>query len=304
MSVSETQSGPDIPSPDFGQFVGQVAGHLRDAPLWHGHGADSAEDEAYWLVAQQAGLDPSIAAIDPGTPVSREIANRIWALVRRRVDDRIPMAYLLNQAWFAGTAYYVDERVLVPRSPIAELIANQFAPWLSSGTPARILEIGTGSGCIALSCALAFSEAEVVATDVSEDALQVAGINVARLNLQERVELLQSDLYEAVSGRFDLIVSNPPYVPSEELVTVPEEYLHEPVLGLDGGVHGVDLARSIVANATRFLNPGGSLVLEVGHIWPNLEKAFPRVPFTWIELERGGEGVAIVSAADLVAAGY
>jgi ribosomal protein L3 glutamine methyltransferase len=209
------------------------------------------------------------------------------------------LPYLTGEAWFAGLAFFVDERVLVPRSPFAELIASRFEPWLDPAGVRHILEIGTGSGCIAVALALAFPASRVVATDISADALAVAAVNVNRHAVADRVELVRADLYAGLRGRFDLIVSNPPYVPEDDVGTFPPEYGHEPRLALASGSDGMETPAGILQHAARFLTPHGWLALEVGAGAGVLEARFPTVPFVWPELLHGGDGIALVSAADL-----
>jgi len=224
---------------------------------------------------------------------------RIHALLDLRIASRRPLPYLTGEAWFAGLPYYVDERVLIPRSPFAELIASRFEPWLEPAGVRRVLEIGTGSGCIAVALALAFPESSVLATDVSADALAVAARNVERHGVARRVELRLADLFAGLEGRFDLIVSNPPYVPADDVAAFPPEYGFEPRLALVSGADGMETPAGILHHAARFLTPHGWLALEVGAGMSVLEARFPRVPFLWPELLNGGEGIALVSAADL-----
>ncbi len=276
------------------QLTAWALARLESARLSYGHGTGAAGDDAAWLVAGALDLAELSLALSDDRIVDASARARLAALVARRIDERVPVAYLLNEAWFAGFRFFVDKRVLVPRSPIAELVETGFAPWIDAEGPSSILEIGTGSGCVALACALRFPQARVVATDISEDALDVARRNRADLGLEHRVELICGDLYAGTHRQFDLVVSNPPYVPHHEISGLPAEFGHEPAIGLDGGIDGLDLVRRIVIEAPAHLTARGYLVLEVGHIWPDLENAFPRLPFTWIELEHGGEGVAIV----------
>jgi ribosomal protein L3 glutamine methyltransferase len=289
--------------PTVGGMIEWCAGELERGGVFYGHGTDNAVDEAASLIFSVAGLDHAAAAVDPKAVYSRawpsNLSPVVDGLLRRRIDERVPLPYLLKEAWFAGLSFYVDERVLIPRSPFAELIAERFEPWLDPTAVHRILEIGTGSGCIAIALARAFPDSRVVAGDLMADALAVARINLERHAMEDRVELVQSDLYERVEGRFDLIVSNPPYVPLEEVAGLPGEYTHEPGIALASGDDGLDTSRRILQDAARYLTDGGTLALEVGTGAALLEAAFPRLGFVWPELERGGEGLALVSAVDL-----
>ena len=214
--------------------------------------------------------------------------------------QRIPLPYLTHRAYFAGLELYVDDRVLVPRSPIAELILQRFEPWVDAQRVRRILDVGTGSGAIALACATAFPKVRVDAVDVSTAALQVARRNLRRLNLQNRVRMLQSDYFDAVEGcRYDIIVSNPPYVGRAEMRSLPPEYRHEPRLGLASGADGLDSVRAIFADARRHLNRDGILVVEVGNTEGVLLRSFPSLPFVWPEIAMGGGGVFLLQARDL-----
>jgi ribosomal protein L3 glutamine methyltransferase len=225
---------------------------------------------------------------------------RIDHLLHRRIAERMPLAYLTHRAFFAGLELYVDERVLVPRSPIAELVLNRFAPWISARRVRRILDIGTGSGAIALACAKAFPGAHVDAADVSAAALQVCRRNVRRLSLSARVTPLRSDYFSGVAGRrYDIIVSNPPYVGRAEMRTLPPEYRHEPRLGLASGADGLDAVRAIFAEARTYLKDDGILVVEVGNTEAALLSAFPRLPFVWPRIAMGGGGVFLLNARDL-----
>ncbi|EIF43200.1 N5-glutamine S-adenosyl-L-methionine-dependent methyltransferase [gamma proteobacterium BDW918] len=270
------------------------------AGIFFGHGTDNAFDEARILVFHglHLPLDMDPALLDARlTLVERQ---KVLALIQRRVEERLPAAYLTNEAWFAGLSFYVDERVLVPRSPIAELIAQEFEPWLSA-RPQRILDLCTGSGCIGIACAYQFDEAMVDLVDISLDALNVADINIARYELGDRVSAVQSDVFDLLGGQtYDLIVSNPPYVDAQDLATMPAEYHREPTLGLASGPDGLDITRRILREAANHLNEEGVLIVEVGNSCVALDDAFPTVPFMWLEFEHGGHGVFAMSREQLL----
>jgi ribosomal protein L3 glutamine methyltransferase len=293
------------PVATVGRLVDRFEGELAAAGVVCAHGTADHRDEAAAIVYHALGLDHA----DPAAysrPVAPAEEARCAALVARRIAERRPAPYVLGEAWFAGLPFHVDERVLVPRSPFAELVEARFEPWLAPRPRPRILEIGTGSGCIAVASALAFPDASVVATDVSPGALAVAARNVARHGVGGRVRLLEADVYDAggtgagvLDGPFDLILSNPPYVPEADLAGMPPEFGWEPRLALTGGADGLDVVRRIVAGARLRLAADGLLAVEVGGGMAALEAAFPAVPFAWPEFARGGDGIALVAAADL-----
>jgi ribosomal protein L3 glutamine methyltransferase len=291
------------PAETVGAAIERCARELRRARVHFGHGTDNARDEAAELVFYAAGLAHDLGSSAYSQPLPARRRSRIDALLERRIKERIPLAYLTHRSFFAGLELYVDERVLVPRSPIAELILQRFRPWVNARRVRRILDVGTGSGAIALACALAFPKARVDAVDVSAAALQVARRNRRRFSLQERVRMLQSDHFDAVEGcRYDIIVSNPPYVGRAEMRSLPREYGHEPRVGLASGVDGLDSVRAIFAAASRHLSRNGILVVEVGNTEDTLLRAFARMPFVWPEITMGGGGVFLLRAEDLQAA--
>ncbi|WP_160286449.1 50S ribosomal protein L3 N(5)-glutamine methyltransferase [Pseudomonas knackmussii] len=265
--------------------------------LYFGHGTDNAWDDARQLVLGALHLPWEIADSYLDCRLEDDERFHLRELLRRRIEERVPTAYLLGEAWFCDLPFVVDERVLIPRSPIAELIQRKFEPWLAAD-PARILDLCTGSGCIGIACAYAFPEAEVVLADLSFDALEVANINIERHELGERVYGVQGDGFDGLPGqRFDLIVSNPPYVDAEDFSGMPEEYQHEPELGLACGDDGLDLVRRMLAEAADHLTEKGSLIVEVGNSQVHVEALYPEVDFTWLDFEYGGHGVFLLSAA-------
>ena len=269
------------------------------AGLAYGHGMDNATDEAAALVFHALGLDHAEAAAAYGLQPSAADVERVLALFDERIARRVPAAYLMGRMWFAGLEFEVDQRVIIPRSPFAELVHSGFAPWIDATGVRRILDIGTGSGCIAIACALAFPEATVDAVELSSAALEVASRNVARHGVGDRLRLLQGDVYEPVgAASYDLIVSNPPYVSDREMNALPREYRHEPELALRAGVDGLDVVRRILAGAAGHLTPHGALFVEVGDSEQRVQQAFPDLPFTWLEFEHGGGGVFLLRRGD------
>ncbi len=283
-----------------GAAIERCARALRAARVVFGHGTASARDEAAELVFFVAKLAHSLGANAYARLLTPHQTARIGELLKRRIAERKPLPYLTHRAFFAGLELYVDERVLVPRSPIAELAQNRFEPWIRARRVRRVLDIGTGSGAIALACAKAFPRAGVDAADISAAALQVCRRNVRRLGLSARVKPLLSDYFSGVAGRrYDIIVSNPPYVGRAEMRGLPPEYRHEPRLGLASGVDGLDSVRAILAQARLHLEDDGILVVEVGNSERALLRAFPRRPFIWPRIAMGGGGVFLLHARDL-----
>lgn len=282
-------------------YVRWSASRFRESGLVFGHGTDNAIDEAAALVLHSLHLPPDFPEEYWQARVTPTEGRAVLERVKRRIDERLPLPYLTREAWFAGLPFYVDARVLVPRSPIAEMIEAGFSSWSQTEGMERVLDLGTGSGCIAIACALAFEETVVDASDVSEDALEVASINVQRHQLGDRVRLIQADVFDGLpSGRrYDLIVANPPYVDAEDMARLPPEYRHEPRLGLAAGEDGLEVVHRVLADAADWLTADGLLVVEVGNSGPAVEAAWPGVPFLWIEFERGGHGVFALTSAEL-----
>jgi len=281
-------------------WVRWSASEFNRADLYFGHGTDNAWDEAVNLVMHCVSLPQHLFSQVKSTRLLTTEKSAIYEIISRRVEEQIPAAYLTNQATFSGLSFYVDERVLVPRSPIAELIESRFEPYLKGHSPQRILDLCTGSGCIAIACAYAFPEAEVDALDLSLDALNVAQINIEGHGLMEQVIPIQSDLFSSVEQeKYDLIVTNPPYVDQDDVDSMPTEYTHEPEMGLGSGHDGLDITREILAKAAHQLTDEGILVCEVGNSQIHLTALFPQVPFHWVEFTRGGHGVFVLTKAQL-----
>ena len=297
--LSHTPAGRTEPE-TVGCAIERCARALRRARVHFGHGTDNARDEAAELVFYAARLAHEMGAAGYGRTLTPRRRARIDELLRDRIERRVPLAYLTHRAFFAGLELYVDDRVLVPRSPIAELIQSRFVPWADTGKVRRILDIGTGSGALALACARAFARASVDAVDISPAALAVCRRNVRKLGLTRRVRVLKSDHFSALAGRrYDIIVSNPPYVGRAEMRTLPREYRHEPKLALASGFDGLDSVRAIFSEASRHLTDEGILVVEVGNTEDALVRSFPRLRFIWPDIAMGGGGVFILRAADL-----
>lgn len=280
--------------------VHETARRFAAADLYYGHGTDNAHDEAVYLVfaALDLPFDCPEAALDE--VLDSAWLARIHELARQRIERRVPTAYLVNRAWFCGLPFYVDEQVLIPRSPVAELIETGFSPWLEADRVGRVLDIGTGSGCIAIACAYALPQARVDAVDNDRAALAIAQRNIDAHGLGARVAAIESDLFSALGAcRYDLIIANPPYVDAEDMADLPPEYAHEPAAALAAGDDGLDVVERLLNEARDHLTADGLLVLEVGNSQAALEAARPTLPMLWLNFEMGGDGVCIIEARDL-----
>jgi ribosomal protein L3 glutamine methyltransferase len=287
-------------APTVTQLIERGRRRLLRARLHYGHGTDNARDEATALLWHVLQLPWPATHHSLGRRVGMRAQAQFSALIGRRIRERIPAVYLTQRCWFAGLSMYVDQRVLIPRSPIAELIAQRFAPWIDPTQVRRILDLGTGSGCIAIACARAFPRARVDAADLSADALAVARINIRQHRLTGRVKALRSDHFAGLrSSSYDIIVSNPPYVGRREFKVLPAEYRHEPKDALEAGADGLDSVRVILRDAAARLRTGGVLIVEVGNSEAAVRRAFPRLPFIWLAFEHGGGGVFLLEREQL-----
>ena len=274
---------------------------FNEAKLSFGHGSANAYDEAAYLILHTLHLP-----LDTLTPfldgrLTEKEKNSLRTLLKQRVEKKIPAAYLTHEAWLGSFRFYVDERVIVPRSFIAELLETQLTPWVENPEAVtRVLDMCTGSGCLAILAAHAYPNTEVDAVDISPSALEVAQRNVADYDLNDRISLIESDLFANLQGKkYDVIISNPPYVDAASVASLPKEYLHEPKLALGSGADGLDATREILKHAAAHLNPGGVLVVEIGHNRDALEAAYPKLPFTWLDVSAGDEFVFMLHKNDL-----
>ena len=283
-----------------GNWLDATVARFKKARLHFGHGSLNARDEAAYLLLHTLKLPLD----DLDTVLERRLRpaerDALEQLVRQRIEERMPAAYLTQEAWLGGLRFYVDERVIVPRSFIAELLLDRLHPWIGEDQPVhRALDLCTGSGCLAILLALAFPQAQVDATDLSADALEVATRNVADYDLRTRVHLVQGDLFAGLGGRYDVIVANPPYVNRESMQQLPPEYRAEPEMALAGGADGLDIVRRLLAHAGAQLTERGILIVEIGHNRAALEQTFPKLPFTWLETAGGDDCVFLLTAAEL-----
>ena len=287
-----------------GDYIRWAASRFQAAGLHYGHGTDNALDEAAALVLGVLRLPPDLHAAYLVCRLTPQERRCLVDAIEERITQRRPVPYILGEAWFCGLSFEIDERVLIPRSPIAELIEQGFAPWVDAERVQRVVDVGTGSGCIAIACALALPQARVDALDIESAAVSLTAHNAARHGVSGQVHAQRSDLLEALpqTPDIDLIVTNPPYVDARAMLALPPEYAHEPRAALAAGADGMDAMRRLLPQAAQRLTASGVLVGEVGHGAAAFERAFPELPVTWVELERGGAGVFVVEAATLRAA--
>ncbi len=284
----------------LGDYLDFATHLFEQADLFYGHGSDNAWDDAVFLI-----LDALAIPLDADQSITEKIISaeeqaKIYEVLEKRINQRLPACYITNKAFFAGLEFYVDEQVLIPRSPLAEIIENHFQPWIDSAKINSILEIGTGSGCIAIACAHYLPGAKITATDIDSNALAIAEKNCQKFNVTQHVTLIQSDLFQEIPlQKFDIIISNPPYVPNQVVDELPAEYQHEPSLALRSGDDGLFHVRQMLQQARNYLSSHGILIVEVGLIADAVAEAYPQLPFIWLDFERGGEGVFLLFAKDL-----
>lgn len=282
-------------------FMRWGASRFVEAELSYSHGMSSPLDEAVYLVLRSLLLPVDTPDVYWRSNLTTSEKEMVFSILNRRIEERIPAAYLMQEGWFAGLQFYIDERVLVPRSPIAELVESQFEPWVNPDEVENILDLCTGSGCIGIACAYAFPYANIDISDISEDALEVAKLNVEKHDVNEQVSVIHSDLFSSLKGKaYDIIVSNPPYVDADDIDGMSKEFHHEPELGLSSGEDGLDCTREILNQAAQYLSEEGVLVVEVGNSQHALIQEFQQVPFQWLEFERGGDGVFLLTKIQLL----
>jgi ribosomal protein L3 glutamine methyltransferase len=278
--------------------IENAAKQLDNAGVFFGHGTDNSWDEAAWLILHSLGI-----AVDEEADLNLEVdpsqQTAIDALLKQRIESRKPAAYLTGTAWFAGVPFHTAEGVIVPRSHIGGFLLENGRPWIKPGSVKHILDLCTGSGCIAVAAAMAFPDVSVDATDIDPKALALAEKNIKEYEMEDRIQLIESDIYQNLSAVYDLILSNPPYVPAGEIAHFPAEYQHEPTAAFDGGPDGLDLVHKILKGASEFLAPDGHIVIEVGESWTTLEQAYPKVAFNWLETGVEDSGLFIMDKAEL-----
>jgi len=283
-------------------WLDYCAGEMKRAGLFFGHGTDNAHDEAAWMLLHVLGAPLDGSYSDWDVVLNENQVGALKQLLARRINERCPLAYLTGRARFCGLEFIVSPQVLIPRSPLAELIADQFSPWLSLQDGARVLDMCTGGACIAIAMAVWMPGCTVDAVDISEEALDIATRNIALHDVGDRVALVQSDLFTDIDETdYDLIVSNPPYVSKAVFEQLPDEYRAEPSTGLVCGEDGLDIVLKILDAAPRYLHRKGILIVEVGESAEALEEILPRVPFTWLEFEKGGDGIFLLEYDQLIA---
>jgi ribosomal protein L3 glutamine methyltransferase len=276
------------------------ASRFNEAGLFFGHGTDNAIDEAAALVLHALHLPPDLHASWLQSHTTAEERERVLQLIQRRIDERLPLPYLTGDAWFAGLRFLVSPDVLIPRSPIAELIEQGFTPWLDADRLERVLDLCCGSGCIGIATAFHHPGCQVDLLDISPQAIEIARKNINLHGMEARVKAIESDLFSALADeRYDLILSNPPYVGAMEMATLPAEYHHEPNLALEAKEEGLEVVMHILRQAGDYLTPDGALIVEVGNSAVLLQERYPNIPFVWLEFARGGEGVFLLSARNL-----
>jgi len=278
--------------------IENAARQLDNAGVFFGHGTDNSWDEAAWLILHSLGI-PVDEEADLNLEVDLSQQTAINVLLKQRIGSRKPVAYLTGTAWFAGLPFHTAEGVIVPRSHIGGFLLENGRPWIKPGSVKQILDLCTGSGCIAVAAAMAFPEAKVDATDIDPKALSLAEKNIKEYDMEGRIQLIESDIYQNLTAVYDLILSNPPYVPAGEIAHFPAEYHHEPVAAFDGGADGLDLVHKILKGASELLAPGGHIVVEVGESWTTLEESYPKVAFNWLETGVEDSGLFIMDKQEL-----
>lgn len=289
----------------IGEMIEFATSEFKRAKVFFGHGTDNGWDEAVYLILFGLGLEQHLTDTVLNRNITAGERRLLLKIIERRIDSHIPAAYLTKEAYFAGFKFYVDQRVLIPRSPIAELILNRFSPWIVKEQVKDLLEIGTGSGCIAISCAHLFPEARISATDIDVEALRVAQLNCTEHRVKSRVKLIRSDLFANISPtqRYDIIISNPPYVGEKEFKKLPREYSYEPKLALLAGSRGDELIVRILAEAAKYLKPQGLLIIEMGNSALRIAKKYPQLPFVWLDFEHGESEVLLITREQLLNGG-